>query len=151
MLTTPDTIPTTLLVGDHVTRGHAGLCQEIRSVNIMGEARDGRHFWAIGTNYGFQMQSITCAICGNYQSVSSPSLIHKISQAARCLNDDHYVYTTNVINEEEDSDEDIEGILEDIAAEIEQLQRNALVMEDEEELDEEELTRSEWEILSMRQ
>ena len=151
MLTTQETIPTTLLVGDHVTRGHAGLCQEIRSVNIMGEARDGRHFWAIGTNYGFQMQSITCAICGHYQSVSSPSLIHRISQAARCLNDDHYVYTINVINEEEDSDEDIERILEDIAAEIDQLQRNALVMEDEEELEEGELTRSEWEILNRRQ
>ena len=41
--------------------------------------------------------------------------------------------------------------MEDIAAEIEQLQRNALVMEDEEELEEGELTRSEWEILSMRQ
>ena len=151
MLTTPDTIPTTLLVGNPVTRSHAGLCNEIRSVNFMGEARDGRHFWAIGTNYGFQMQSITCAICGNYQSVSSPNLMHSIPQAARCNNYEHYEYTTNVIHEEEDSDEDIEGILEDIAAEIEELQRNALVMEDEEELEEGELTRSEWEILNRRQ
>ncbi len=88
------------------------LCYEIRSTNIMGNKRDGAYHWAIGRSFGFQMQSITCAICGNYQLVN---LQEYISRAVLCTNIVHIDYTANVIEEEnrqnsnndEDTDEDL--------------------------------------------
>ena len=118
-----------------VMPGLAALCQEIRSVNWMGEERDGKHFWAIGLSFGFQMQSITCAICGNYQSVSSEELQQSISHAVLCTNIDHFNYTEDVIDLEENGPYSDDG--EDL--------------ELDEDLEEGELTQAEWEILSMRQ
>jgi hypothetical protein len=69
------------------------LCHEIRSINIMGDERDGAYHWAMGQSYGFQMQSINCAICGNYQLVS----VQNISHAVLCTNQAHIDYTCNAI------------------------------------------------------
>ena len=101
----------------------------------MGEERDGRHFWAIGLSFGFQMQSITCAICGNYQSVSSEELQQSISPAVLCEDDDHIKYTDELVDCEQNEAYSDDG--EDL--------------ELDEDLEEGELTQAEWDTLNIRQ
>jgi hypothetical protein len=72
-----------------------GLCHEIRRIRLTAE---GNHHWAIG-NEQFQMQTITCAICGNYQLVSYD--LSYVPRVALCQDRNHIIHMMHMIAEEE--------------------------------------------------
>ena len=81
---------------------HALLCTEIRSRNIHGTGA--YHHWSIDIPDQVQMQSVFCAVCGNYQEVSTYDLQDALMETARhimCEDPEHIRITLETIFLEE--------------------------------------------------
>ena len=85
------------------------LCSVIRSHSIYGTGA--YHHWCVDIPNQVQMQSISCAKCGNYQLVSSPTLHTALMETAPtilCQDEEHIRVTNETIFAEEDGLENLE-------------------------------------------
>ena len=85
------------------------LCLDIRSHSIYGTGA--YHHWCVDIPDQVQMQSISCAKCGNYQLVSSPTLHTALMLSAPtilCQDEEHIRVTNETIFAEEGGLEDLE-------------------------------------------
>lgn len=86
-------------------RDNSYLCEEIRASDSFGDKFNAKHHWSVRVlSSGIQMQSVSCAVCGNYQSVSSRRLQEEIMHSARSIicEDPFHIDVTQTIGYDED-------------------------------------------------
>jgi hypothetical protein len=82
----------------------SALCVEIRSYDPYGDKFNANHHWTLGSlDSQIRIQSVTCSICGNYQTVSSSTLYDTLMESARhivCEDPEHIHLTHEIIVQE---------------------------------------------------